>query len=89
MKGKTVTGSNIERMISGRAPIGYDGMPINLHHLIQTNSSALAEVSQTFHRQHYFVIHLNHGQLPSGIDRAAFNQFRSLYWIERAKLIKR
>ncbi|MBO2946233.1 hypothetical protein JJQ72_19890 [Paenibacillus sp. F411] len=35
-KGKTVTGTNAERMASGRAPIGYDGKSINLYHLTQT-----------------------------------------------------
>jgi RHS repeat-associated protein len=30
VKGKTVTGTNIERMASGRAPIGYDGKSLNL-----------------------------------------------------------
>ncbi|EIG0405713.1 contact-dependent inhibition effector tRNA nuclease, partial [Escherichia coli] len=34
-KGKTVTGTNIERMASGRAPIGVDGKSVNLHHMTQ------------------------------------------------------
>jgi len=31
VRGKKVTGTNIERMASGRAPIGVDGRPVNLH----------------------------------------------------------
>ena len=52
VKGKTFTGKNIERMASGRAPIGHDGNSIELHHLTQNEVSgltgkkgALAEVS--------------------------------------------
>jgi len=77
VKGKTVTGTNVERMTSGRAPIGYDGKQINLHHLTQTQSGAIAEVSQSFHTKNFSNIHINTGELPSGINRAQFDIWRS------------
>ena len=59
VKGKPVTGTNVERMASGRAPIGYDGKSVNLHHLTQTQSGSIAEVSQIFHQNNSSIIHIN------------------------------
>ena len=83
-KGKTVTGTNVERMESGRAPIGVDGKPINMHHVIQTQDGPIAEVTQTFHQTNYNTIHINTGQLPSGINRAQFDLWKGDYWSNRA-----
>jgi hypothetical protein len=83
-RGKVVTGTNVERMASGRAPIGFDGKSVEVHHLIQTQSGALAEMSSTFHSRYYSTIHINTGQLPSGINRSAFDVWRSAYWANRA-----
>jgi len=47
--GKVISGTNIERMATGREPIGTDGKPIHLHHMLQSNDSAIAELTQTFH----------------------------------------
>ncbi len=82
-KGKTITGTNNERMASGRAPIGY-GKPINLHHVTQKQTGTIAEVSQTFHQKYYSTIHSNTGQLPSGINRTQFDLWKSNYWINRS-----
>lgn len=82
--GKTVTGTNVERMASGRAPIGYDGKSVNLHHLLQTPDGPIVEVSKTFHNKYYSTIHMNTGQSPSIINRDAFDQWRSDYWKNRA-----
>jgi RHS repeat-associated protein len=82
--GAEVTGTNVERMASGRAPIGTDGEPVNLHHLIQTDESSLAEMTSTFHRTNSRIIHINPRSFGSGIDRPAFNTFRSRYWMNRA-----
>ena len=81
--GKTVTGTNVERMASGRAPIGYDGKSVNLHHLLQTPDGPIAEVSKTFHNKYYSTIHMNTGQSPSLIDRYVFGEWRSNYWMNR------
>ena len=72
-KGETITGTNIERMAAGNAPIGYDGKLVQLHHLLQTQDGPIVEVSQTFHNNYYSTIHINTGQLPSTINRSHFN----------------
>jgi hypothetical protein len=65
VRGKTVEGSNLERMASGRAPIGYDGKSVELHHLSQTEINgfagtrgSLAEVGSVFHSQNSSVLHV-------------------------------
>ncbi|MFL4470135.1 HNH/ENDO VII family nuclease [Tateyamaria armeniaca] len=81
--GVVVSGTNLERMASGRAPIGPDGNPVNLHHLTQTQGGAIAEMSQSFHQTNYGTIHINTGGLPSGINRSQFNTWREAYWRNR------
>ncbi len=49
-KGETVWGTNIDRMKARRAPIGYDGKSVELHHLNQTPDGPLAEMSHEFHK---------------------------------------
>jgi YD repeat-containing protein len=83
--GKVISGTNIERMATGRAPIGTDGKPVNLHHMTQSNDSAIAEMTQTFHQQNSKVIHINPNTIPSGIDRPAFDAWKARYWTDRAK----
>ncbi len=78
MQGKAPSGKN-------RAPIGPDGNPINLHHLIQTEDGAIAEVTQTFHQQHSKVLHINPSSIESGIDRNKFKIWRENYWKNRAQ----
>src|SRR5215470_3148036 len=72
--------TNLERMLEGDAPIGPDGEPLQLHHMLQTQDSPLAEVTTTFHRQHKRTIHINPSTIPSGIQRGAFDSWRSRYW---------
>lgn len=76
--------TNLELMQMGRAPIGPDGSPINLHHMIQSQNGAIAEVTQSFHQQNYSTIHINTGGLPSGINRSEFDAWRREYWRGRA-----
>lgn len=83
VKGKTIRGTNLERMATGRAPVGVDGKPVNLHHLIQTQDGAIAEVAGGMHQQYYRTLHINTGELPSGINRSLFDKWRSDYWINR------
>jgi roadblock/LC7 domain-containing protein len=85
VKGKTVTGTNIERMASGRAPIGTDGKSVNLHHMTQKQDGPIAEVTQSFHKENSAVIHINPKTIPSGINRAAFDKWKNQYWQQRAK----
>lgn len=88
VNGKTVTGNNIQRMKSGKAPIGIDGYSVNLHHSLQTNDSNLFEIMQTFHKKNHGTIHINDNTIPSGINRQEFNTFREDYWINRANDFK-
>jgi hypothetical protein len=76
--------TNIARMQDGRPPIGPDGFPVQLHHLLQTMDGPIAEVSQTFHQTYSSIIHINPNTVGSGIDRAAFAIYRASYWIQRA-----
>ncbi len=80
-----VTGTNIERMKAGRAPIGFDGKSVELHHMLQTPDGPIAEVSRAFHKKHTSIIHINPNTMESAIDRDMFGQWREEYWKERAK----
>ncbi|HAO5741464.1 TPA: hypothetical protein IQC28_002498 [Listeria monocytogenes] len=84
VKGRT----NLQRMEKGLAPLGADGNPINLHHMTQREISSIAEVEQSFHQINSKTIHINPNTIPTGIDRKAFNKWRSDYWKERAKEFK-
>ena len=77
--------SNIQRMNKGLAPLGHDGMSVNLHHLTQTEKDALAEISQRMHTKYDRVLHINPKSWPSGIDRSIFNQQRKEYWKLRGR----
>jgi filamentous hemagglutinin len=76
--------TNIQLMDAGRAPIGTDGKPVNLHHMLQRQDGPIAEATQSFHKENHGVIHINDNSIPSGINRAEFNKWRSDYWKERA-----
>ena len=91
-KGKTVTQNNslfnpnavdsmgrtnVQRMQQGLAPIGYDGQSVNIHHIDQTNTGPVIEISGSAHQQGYSDLHANTGQASSLIDRNAFNQWRT------------
>lgn len=84
-KGRVVSGTNVERMASGRAPIGTDGYSVNLHHMTQDQGGAIAEMTQSFHQINGGVIHINPSTIPSGIDRNSFSRWREKYWIDRSK----
>jgi filamentous hemagglutinin len=64
--------TNLQRMQEGLAPIGPDGRPINLHHMLQTQSGPIAEVTATMHQQYSRILHINPNTIPSGINRSAF-----------------
>ena len=77
--------TNLQRMELGRAPLGSDGGPINLHHMLQSADSPLAEVTQTFHQSYSGILHINPSSMGSGIDQPSFDRFRAYYWMQRAK----
>ncbi|WP_375618961.1 MULTISPECIES: HNH/ENDO VII family nuclease, partial [unclassified Bartonella] len=84
-KGKTVWGTNIERMETGRAPIGFDGQSVELHHLKQTPEGPIAEMSKESHQKYSSVIHAPSKTHQSLIERQKFGKWREEYWKERAK----
>ncbi|MGH9247874.1 MAG: HNH/ENDO VII family nuclease [Acidimicrobiales bacterium] len=77
--------SNLQRMQQGLAPIGPDGRAINLHHMLQTQSGPIAEVTATMHQQYSRILHINPSSIPSGINRGGFDAWRADYWMWRAK----
>lgn len=82
-KGRT----NLERMACGIAPIGHDGQSVELHHLIQSESGSIAEVSGSMHRGAHKALHINTSDIPSGINRPSFDVLRAAYWQKRAQLL--
>lgn len=80
--------TNLQLMEQGRAPIGYDGKSVNLHHMTQKQDGPIAEVTQMFHKDNHSVIHVNNNSIQSGIDRNQFNKWRSEYWKTRANDFK-
>jgi hypothetical protein len=72
--------TNIQRMSDGQAPIGYDGRPVNIHHIDQTNTGSVMEIQETMHQRNHNTLHRNTGQSPSLIDRPEFSIWRADYW---------
>ena len=71
-------------MAGGIAPIASDGVSVNLHHLIQSEKGAIAEVTDTMHKRYDGVLHINPSTVPSGIDRKKFETWKRGYWKQRA-----
>jgi len=77
--------TNLKRMQQGLAPMGPDNKPLNLHHMLQTQDGPIAEVTHSMHFGNYNQLHWKAGtKIPSGIDRDAFNAWKSQYWKDRA-----
>ena len=49
--------SNLERMQSGKPPIGSDGNPVQLRHLLQKESGPMVEINEITHQKHYSQLH--------------------------------
>jgi hypothetical protein len=78
--------SSLSLMRRGNAPIGEDGVPIELHHATQREPGSVVEVTKTLHQTRYRELHINpSNQLPSGIDRREFSRFKREYWQRRAE----
>lgn len=76
--------NNCSRMLSGRAPIGKDGLEVSLHHLQQKNDGIIIETATSYHRDHYSKLHKYNTQ--SEINRSNFDYWRKLYWRERGAM---
>jgi len=68
----------------GRAPVGQDGHPVELHHQGQKAEGPLKEMTRTERRlgDNYTKNHPNTGESPSEIERAKFRKDREEYWKE-------
>ncbi len=81
--------SNLQLMNAGRAPIGNDGLPIQLHHVLQKESGPMVEVRETTYEEYNRTLH------GLGIRGASFRNdpilsrqyvnFRRQYWKWRAE----
>ncbi len=80
--------SNLERMRKGKAPWGTDDRPVEIHHLNQSDEGPVVEILASFHDRHHHAIHINGNDIPSGIDRPDFDNWRSRYWRNRANEIE-
>ncbi|MFI5688588.1 HNH/ENDO VII family nuclease [Streptomyces sp. NPDC051636] len=73
-------------MQQGLAPLGPDGKPMNVHHMLQTQDGPMAEVTHSLHFGNYHQLHWKSGtDIPSGINREEFDLWRKQYWKDRAK----
>jgi len=75
--------TNIERMQEGLAPIGKDGLSVELHHLKQKNDGIIVELTSTEHKSNYKILHRY--ESTSQINRYEFNKWKRNYWKNRAK----
>ncbi len=80
--------TNLELMRSGRPPIGNDGKPIELHHVIQKESGPIVEIRETTHREYHHQLHGLRGKGDSfrndPLLSRQYNNFRKTYWKWRA-----
>lgn len=81
--------TNLERMKIGKPPIGNDGNPVQLHHVIQEESGPVVEIREITHQEYYKTLH---GLVGAGnsfrndpLLNKQYNNFRSAYWKWRAK----
>lgn len=75
--------TNRQRMEQGRAPIGRDGVEVQLHHHQQRNQGPIIEMTATEHRS--LSRDLHRYTRESEIDRREFNIWKQEYWRARAK----
>ena len=83
--------TNLERMQAGKPPIGSDGNPIELHHVLQQEVGPMAELREITHQAFYSQLH---GLIENGASfrnnpllNKQYNNFRYNYWKWRASLI--
>ena len=83
------TSDNISRMECGNAPVGYDGKPVELHHMIQSENGGIIEIPGSRHKADHKTLHINTADIPSGINRQGFQVLRTAYWKRRAEILKK
>ena len=81
--------ANIARMKKGKAPIGFDGKPVNLHHLKQQQMGELVELSSYEHNKHSKILHRYTKTTEISDRNNGFAKFRSDWWRNRVGDCKR
>lgn len=81
--------TNIQRMQKGLPPIGNDGKPVQLHHILQKESGPMAEVREITHTEYHTILH---GLISKGnsfrnnpVLEKQYKNFRRKYWKWRAQ----
>lgn len=77
--------TNLERMKRGRPPLGDDGQPLEVHHLLMSNDGPVVELTNSLHKKHHKTVHINDNKTGSGISRPEFDGWRVSWWQHRAK----
>lgn len=85
--------TNLQRMQMGKAPIGNDGSPVHLHHVLQKESGPMAEVREVTHEEYH---HALHGLIADGSSfrqdeslKKQYDNFRRKYWRWRAGEVRK
>lgn len=85
--------SNLERMEKGWAPIGNDGRPVQLHHILQTETGPMVEIRETTHREYKRTLHGLAGKGQSFRNDPTldvqYRKFKRAYWKWRAQQHKK
>lgn len=81
--------TNLQLMQAGQAPIGNDGNPVQLHHVLQKESGPMVEIRETTHEEYNRILHglgVSGASFRRGpvLDRQYAN-FRRQYWKWRAR----
>ena len=83
--------TNLERMLAGQPPIGSDGRPIQLHHILQVEKGPMVEILEVTHKQYFSQLYGLIGQGDSfrndPVLKNQYNNFRRNYWKWRANQI--
>ena len=81
--------SNLKLMKDGFAPIGNDGNPVQLHHILQKESGPVVEIREITHQEYKRILH---GLIENGdsfrndaVLNKQYNNFRRTYWRWRAE----
>ena len=85
--------TNLQLMQSGHPPVGNDGKPVELHHILQKESGPMVEIREVTHREYHRQLHGLRGSGESfrndDMLSKQYKNFRKAYWRWRASQYKR
>ena len=81
--------TNLQRMLRGNAPIGRDGRPLELHHILQKEVGPMVEIHEVTHKEYKKILHGLKGSGDSfrndkDLD-SQYRNFKRAYWKWRAE----